>query len=153
MRLNIIGFIICFILMALVIFTNVGCNNETTKPPSSKRDTTLTLAAYLGYGLKGVQFGPARKIEWDTLMWVGKDSSTMKKELKRYRIYEVQVNIPVDSAAASIFGVPLLDSNGKKYSISRVLWADEKYVRDGITNLDSAVAELRQYMPKDSTNK
>jgi hypothetical protein len=131
------------LLLIAVGFILFSCGNEGGKiVKHPKRDSSLTLAMYLGYRLKGIEFGPARKIVIDTLVWVGKDSATMKKEWTTITEYDVEVNIAIrDSASAKAFGINSTDT-----VIRRLLKADAKYVRDGITNWDSAMAQLKQYM-------
>ena len=131
------------LLLIAVGFIISSCGNEGGKiVKQPKRDTSLTLAMYLGYGLKGIEYGPARKIVIDTLTWVGKDSTTFKKEWSTITEYDVEVNIPVrDSATAKLFGI-----NNTDTVVRRLLKANEKYVIDGITNWDSAMAQLKQYM-------
>lgn len=131
------------LLLIAVGFIIFGCGNEGGKiVKQPKRDTSLTLAMYLGYGLKGIEYGPARKIIIDTLTWVGKDSSTFKKEWTTITEYDVEVNIAVkDTLTAKTFGLTNTDT-----VIRRLLKADAKYVIDGITNWDSAMKKLRQYM-------
>lgn len=134
---------IILVSLAIIIFS---CGNEGGKPSPkvSKRDTTITLAAYLGYKLVGLNYGLARKISIDTLTWVGKDSATMKKEWTKLVYYEVEVSIPInDSISAKTMG---LKWNGKDTVVRRLLQADAKYVVDGITNWDSATAKLKPYM-------
>lgn len=142
-----------FIILSTILF--FSCNNEGTKPPKEiKTDTTLTLAAYLGYGLRGVQFGPARRLERDSLAWdLNADTTKAEKKWKKVKWYEVSVDIQVDSSVAKVFNVPLLDSNGKKYFITRILTSDERFVREGITDIDSAIQSLKQYMRIDSIKK
>ena len=135
-------------LLLIAIIFLISCGNEGGKiVKQPKRDTSLTLAMYLGYGLKGIEYGPARKIVIDTLTWVGKDSSTFKKEWTTITEYDVEVNIAVkDSLTARTFGLKNTDT-----VIRRLLKADAKYVRDGVTNWDSAMAQLKQFM--DTTQK
>lgn len=124
--------------------SNKGADPETKTP---KRDTSLTLAMYLGYGLKGVEYGPARKIVVDSLTWVDRDSSTKKKEWTKITLYDVEVNIPVkDSTTAKIFGITNTDT-----VVRRILRADERYVRDGVTNWDSTLKYLKQFIDTTKT--
>ena len=133
-----------FLLLSAIGLLLFSCKNESspTVPKSTKRDTTLTLAMYLGYGLKGIEYGPARKIVFDSLIWVGKDSSTFKKEWSKVIEYDVEVSIPVkDSTTAKALGINSTDT-----VVRRIFKTNEKFVKDGITNWDSAMKYLKQYM-------
>jgi hypothetical protein len=136
-----------FLLLSAIGLLLFSCKNESspTVPKSTKRDTTLTLAVYLGYKLAGYQYGVARKITLDTLVWVGKDSATMKKEWAKFTYFDVDCQIGVkDSITAAAVGIK--NWNGRDTVVSRLLQADAKYVRDGVTNWDSTVKYLKQYM-------
>ena len=133
-----------FLLLSAIGLLLFSCKNESspTVPKSTKRDTTLTLAMYLGYGLKGIEYGPARKIVFDSLVWVGKDSSTFKKEWSKVIEYDVEVSIPVkDSTTAKALGINSTDT-----VVRRIFKTSAKYVVDGITNWDSSMKYLKQYM-------
>ena len=139
---------------ATIIF--YSCKNSGgTEVKKPKSDTTSTLGVFLGYGLKTIHWGVSTKIEKDTLMmvWADKDSTTQTKKWSKYVIYAAECPIRVDSALSKALNVPLLDSNGKENVIKRVLWIEPKYFRDGVTNLDSSVNELKRYLVVDSTNK
>ena len=133
----------------LAIFVLGSCKNEGNGvAKSSKRDTSLTLAMYMSYGLKGIEYGPARKIQWDTLIATyNKDSSDFKGKWERYTVYDVEISIPIkDTLTAKTFGI-----NNTDTVIRRILRADAKYVRDGITDWDSTMKYLRQYIDTSAT--
>ena len=139
------------LLLLLAITLSVGCKNEGGKQPTriTHRDTSYPLGVYLGYMLKGLQQETVRKIVIkDTAMWVGKDSSTLKKEYTDSVYYNVNVLIAVkDSLTAASVGIKW---NNKDTVVTRVLYASNKYVRE-FPGYDSAIAELKKYM--DTTSK
>lgn len=141
-------------ILAIVILLP-SCQNESNVAPKIiKRDTTITLAAYMGYKLKTYHWGRARRITADSLTWVkGGDTSTLKKQWSKVTWYEAEVPIAVDSAWNKAFGDPLKDSTGKPNVIVRLLQLPPMYVRDTITDLDSAFRYLEKFRVKDSTDK
>ena len=144
------------IAIAVVIGMLIGCKNEGGKIVKvPKSDTTSTLGVFLGYGLRSVHWGVSTKIEKDTLMmvWADKDSTTQTKKWSKYVIYAAEVPIKLDSALAAALKEPLLDSLGNVRVVKRIIWIEPKYFRDGVTNLDSSVNELKKYLVVDSTNK
>ena len=137
---------------ATIIF--YSCKNSGgTEVKKPKSDTTSTLGVFLGYGLKSIHWGTATRLSKDSLMWVDSDSTTKKKEWSKYVIYVAEVPITLDSTLAARLRRPLLDSLGKPTVIREPIWIEPKYFRDGVTNLDSAVADLKKYLIIDSTNK
>ena len=130
---------VIIILVSIILFS---CSNDGGKSKAiSRRDTSYPFAVYLGYGLKGFQTGIVRKVTiHDTLIWVGKDSSTFKKELTDSVYYEVSAYIPVkDSTTAKLLGVKSTDT-----VVSRVLTAIPKYVRE-LKDYDNMIAELEKF--------
>lgn len=147
-------YLVCSIICALImIFLPAGCNGKGDGGKETrviKRDTTLTLAAYLGYQLKSKHWGPARKIQWDSLVIkYGKDS-VPETGWEKYTYYEAEIPMLVDSFLHKQFGDPMLDSTGKPNVVRKLVAIPAKYVRDSITNLDSALKYLDQYLVKDS---
>ena len=137
---------------ATIIF--YSCKNSGgTEVKKPKSDTTSTLGVFLGYGLKSINWGVATRIATDSLMWHDQDSTTKKKEWTKYVMYAAEVPIKLDSALAAAIREPLKDSVGNIRTVKRVLWIEPKYFRDGVTNLDSSVNELKRYLVVDSTNK
>ena len=135
---------------ATIIF--YSCKNSGgTEVKKPKSDTTSTLGVFLGYGLKSIHWGTATRLSKDSLMWVDSDSTTKKKEWSKYVIYVAEVPITLDSTLAARLRKPLLDSLGKPTVIREPIWIEPKYFRDGVTNLDSAVADLKKYLIIDST--
>ena len=132
------------LLLIAVGFIIFGCGNEggSNVNKVTKRDTSYPLAIYLGYKLIGLQQETVRKIVIkDTAMWVGKDSSTMKKEYSDSVYYNVSVMIPIrDSQSAISVGIPW---KNKDTVVSRVLYASPMYVRE-FPGYDSALAQLKR---------
>ena len=142
------------LLAAAIITTLYSCKNSGgTEVKKPKSDTTSTLGVFLGYGLKSINWGVATRIETDSLMWHDQDSTTKKKEWTKYVMYAAEVPIKLDSALAAAIREPLRDSIGNIRTVKRVLWIEPKYFRDGVTNLDSAVNDLKRYLIVDSTAK
>jgi hypothetical protein len=140
----------CLLVMAVIFLTSCG-NNANGSERRLKSDTSVQLGIYLNYGLKNILWGPVREITtYDSVVFAnGKD--TIRKDV---RWYYVECVIPVDSAVAKIFQVPLLDSTGRRYSISRVFPSEEKYVRTRVEDFNVAVSYLSQFIAKpDSTKK
>ena len=131
-------------LLLIAIIFLISCGNEggSNVHRVTKRDTSYPLGIYLGYQLKGLQQEVVRKIVIkDTAMWVGKDSSTMKKEYSDSVYYNVSVMIPIrDSASAISVGIPW---KNKDTVVSRVLYASPMYVRE-FPGYDSALAQLKR---------
>ena len=139
---------------AVIVLLISSCKNEGGKVVKvPKSDTTSTLGVFLGYGLKSIHWGTATRLTKDSLMWVDSDSTTKKKEWGKYVIYVAEVPITLDSTLAARLRRPLLDSLGKPTVIREPIWIEPKYFRDGVTNLDSSVNELKRYLVVDSTNK
>ena len=137
---------------ATIIF--YSCKNSGgTEVKNPKSDTTSTLGVFLGYGLKSIHWGTASKLSKDSLMWQDQDSTTKKKQWGKYVIYVAEVPIVLDSILAARLGKPRFDSLGKPTVIREHIWIEPKYFRDGVTNLDSSVNELKRYLVVDSTNK
>lgn len=143
-----------FTLTLLLPIFLLSCENEASVAPKVQtRDTTATLAAYMGYQAKAVHWGIAYRVTADSLAWVEKDSTSQVKKWTKVVYYLVSVPVRVDSAFASTFNVPLLDSAGKPRNEQLTLVLDKKFVRDGVTDLDSAVAELRKLYLVDTATK
>ena len=141
---------------AVIVLLISSCKNEGGKIVKvPKSDTTSTLGVFLGYGLRSVHWGVSTKIEKDSLMmvWADKDSTTQTKKWSKYVIYAAEVPIKLDSALAAALKEPLLDSLGNTRVVKRIICIEPKYFRDGVTNLDSSVNELKKYLIIDSTNK
>ena len=134
------------LLLIAVGFIIFSCGNEggVTVQKKTTRDTSYPLALYLGYQLKGLQQETVRKIVIkDTAMWVGKDSSTMKKEYSDSVYYNVSVLIPIKDSLSSVsFGLPW---KNKDTVITRLLYASPMYVRE-FPGYDSALAQLKRLM-------
>ena len=134
------------LLLIAVGFIISSCGNEggVTVQKKTTRDTSYPLALYLGYQLKGLQQEVVRKVVIkDTAMWVGKDSSTMKKEYSDSVYYNVSVMIPIrDSQSSVSFGLPW---KNKDTVITRLLYASPMYVRE-FPGYDSALAQLKRLM-------
>jgi len=137
------AFWIASLVLSLSIFSR--CQNEGGAAPKiPQRDTVPTLGAYMGYQLKNVHWGLCFRVTVDSLAWVQKDSTSQTKKWTKIHYYIATVPVRVDSSFSANFHVPMLDSVGKPRNEQVTIVLDEKYVRDGITNLDSAVAELKR---------
>lgn len=144
--------VLTLLAFAFIIFS---CNNESHEdaPTEIKRDTVTTLAAYMGYGLKSIHWGRAVRITTDSLSWVDQDSSTKKKRWDKVSYYIAPVPVQVDSVIAKQFNAPLLNNEGKPNVLNLNLILEAKYVRDGITDLDSSIKYLEKYLITDTTSK
>ena len=143
------------LLLITLLIVNVKCKNESNAAPKIvQRDTVITLCAYMGYKLKTYHWGRARRITHDSLtMTWNKDTTVASRKWSKVTWYEAEVPIAVDSAWNKAFGDPLKDSTGKPNVIVRLLQLPPMYVRDTITDLDSAFRYLEKFRVKDSTDK
>jgi hypothetical protein len=105
------------ILLSIAIL--YSCNNENgSRPPKEiKRDTSNTVVAVLGYKKQGWIPLLGRRIVVDSLKWEG-DSMNQKRKWGKATYYLVNLPVQVDSTIAQKFNVPLLDSNGKPYTVT-----------------------------------
>jgi hypothetical protein len=141
-------------LIMLIFLISVKCQNKAIVAPQKLgNDTTRTLAVHMNYGLRSVRWGVVNRIVADSLVWRGVDSITMKKEVSKITYYEIVVDVVVDSALSRQFNVPLLDGLGKPNVINLKMNAEAKYVVEPVTDLDSAIKHLQQYIVKDSVMK
>lgn len=145
---------ICLLTIIMFSFSCNGKGEANGKHRIIKKDSTITLAAFMGYGLKSKHWGLARRISWDTLMvkW-NKDSTKADPIWQKYRMYEAEIPILVDSAFHKVFGDPLLDSLGKPNVVKRLMTIPPQFVVDTIYDLDSAFRYLDRFLVKDSTKK
>jgi hypothetical protein len=119
-----------------------------------KRDSTRTIGAFMGYQFKTKHWGDMIRIHYDTIAYVPKpDSANLRRELTRVTWYSVTVPVQVDSAFAAAFHVPLRDSAGKPNVVRFQMDLAPKYVRDTVSDLDSALRYLDQFVVKDSITK
>lgn len=156
-KTSFIYFLCAIVVLSVVTSLPPGCNGKNDangKPRIIKKDSTITLAAFMGYGLKSKHWGLARRISWDTLMvkW-NKDSTKADPIWQKYRMYEAEIPIVVDSAYHKVFGDPVLDSLGKPNVIKRLMTIPPQFVVDTIYDLDSAFRYLDKFLVKDSTKK
>lgn len=144
-----------FIVLLSMILSCGGNSADGGKINKYHRDTSKALVVHMGYGFKSIKFGPAKRVSLDTLLWVGTDSSTMKKKQTKLTYYLVDMEVMTDSTIAALYKIPELDSTGKRYAITITgVELGHQYVRDSVSNFDSAVAYLKQFIPKaDSTKK
>lgn len=133
---------------ATLLLVPSSCNNSgstTSKRPAKlHRDTTRAVIVYLAADINDVKYGPSRRVVADSLMWVTTDTVTQKKIWTNDTAYLITYDIPVDSNIARRYNLPLLDSNGKKYSAPFEILTHKRFVRSGWENLDSAINQLRR---------
>lgn len=148
-------FIIAVVLITARIVISCGNSAPLGKDLKiGKRDSVRTMGAFMGYQFKTKHWGDMIRVTYDTVAYVAKpDSSNLKKELTRVMWYSVTVPVLVDSAFAVQFKVPLLDSAGKPNVVRFQMDLMPKYVRDTVTDLDSALRYLDQFVIKDSITK
>lgn len=156
-KTSFIYFLCAIVVLSVVTSLPPGCNGKNDgngKPRIIKKDTTLTLAAFVGYQLKSKHWGIARRISQDSLMvkW-NKDSTKAEPNWGIYTYYEAEIPILVDSGWNRVYGDPLKDSLGRPNVVTRLMTIPAKYVRDTIYDLDSALRYLDQFIIKDSTKK
>jgi len=144
-----------FFILVAIVWSLASCKNESgSKVNKYHRDTTKAFVLHLGYGNRYIDYGPADRITLDTLVWVGKDSTTQKKEWQRITYYLVNLKAQTDSIIAAYYKIPEFDSTGKHYSITiQGQPYPAEYVRDTVTNFDSAVNQLKRLIVTDTTNK
>lgn len=144
--------IAAFFASCILVLALTSCGNSANGSQAKiKSDTSIQLGMYLNYGLRNVLWGPVKEIvTHDSVVYAnGKD--TIRKDVTWYY---VECIIPVDSSVSKVFRVPLLDSAGRQYNISRVFPSEEKYVRVRVDNFETAMSYLSQFIPKvDSTKK
>jgi hypothetical protein len=142
------------LLLITLLIVNVKCKNESNAAPKiAVKDTQITLAAYMGYRLKNYHWGRARRITHDSLVPIYTDTARGdEKEWRRVTWYEAEVPIQVDSAWNKQYGDPLKDSTGKPNVIVRLLQLPPMYVRDTITDLDSAFRYLERFRVVDTSS-
>lgn len=151
-----LSYIAAALILAIII---IRCNNSASTTTfkdlkMGKRDSTRTMGAFMGYQFKTKHWGDMIRIHYDTVAYVPKpDSSNLSKELTRVTWYSVTVPVQVDSAFAAAFHVPLRDSAGKPNVVRFQMDLAPKYVRDTVTDLDSALRYLDQFIVKDSITK
>lgn len=138
------------LVLALIIL-GIGCGSPSDRPPKEiKRDTTLTVAAVLGYKKSGWFPIYAKRIVADSLMWVG-DTMNQKRSWGKATYYLVNLPVIVDSAISATYKVPLLDSAGKSYTVTI---KDVVYVypnvRDTLYDLDAIGKHFNSMLKKDS---
>lgn len=135
-----------------------ACNNSAGSPTISKykRDTTKAVIMLLGYRQKEV-VGPsvAYRISLDTMMMTFDDTTRTKMSIKwsRFTYYNVYLDAMTDSINAAELNIKEFDSTGKHYRI--VIRQDYPpiWVRDSVTNYDSAKSQLQKLLPDTTKQK
>jgi len=136
-------------ILSIALLINCKTSDGGGKPPKIKSsDTTHVLATYLGYKLQGILYGPITKIVQDSVFtWkmANADSTEAERVWTTSTHYIVEVPIAVkDSITAQTLQIQ--NWNKKDTVVFRNLVAEEKYVREGSVNWDTAVKYLKQFI-------